>query len=327
MNNKVFGTINAATWATGNEIGHQFSVLNSISNGKERGVVDVCNLCKTGEERLSPDSVITVQDGCRCKAQEAPEITTNGTIMDIADIGKDEPNTGVEQQMEVIEEIKAEQQPEENGDYAEQSAEVKALTPEPNKYISENDTPVQQLDTNNDETVNNDEPISDETSNDENTSDETSNESGEVDIIIKDDGALEKFCTGQMNTIEYAINITIIILFIAISVMAILMIFKLACCKCCACGVSCGKLCPRCGKCSHCCECHTTQKQYTPTSAISFTPSTNQISTPQSSPVSQPEQKFKPDVSPFDEPVSQPEPPTAMSGGSSSGLTLTGSIF
>ena len=79
---------------------------------------------------------------------------------------------------------------------------------------------------------------------------------GGVRIIGKDGEAFEKFCTGELTSIEYAINITIIILFIAMSVMAMLILFKLAYKYCKVCGSRCSNACPNCGLCRNCCTCY-----------------------------------------------------------------------
>lgn len=226
MNSKVFGTINAASWAVGDEIGRQFDVLNGIARGKEGGVVDVCNLCKNeGDVKMSPDSIITVDRGCRCQAKDAPNITSGAGIVDVADLGND--GSTMQARDELRYDMATEEQQNVGGDYVEQDPTTAAIVENNNKptiYMSENDTiapsdvqpvelaPVEQVEP---EQV----PV-------EEVSTEQPAES--VDIVGVDDGAVEKFCSGHMSPIEYSINITIIILFIAISLTAILMIFKLA---------------------------------------------------------------------------------------------------
>ena len=214
MNNKVFGTINAATWATGDEIGRQFDVLNNISRGKESSVIDVCDLCKSGSVELSPDSIINVEEGCRCKAKEAPNLTTGGGIVDVADMA--------------------------NGGLGSQQLREDIINEEINKnnnYIIDsapsNDAPSNDVQTNEQET--NDSATNDAPTNDSQTNEQATNDTptkSEIQVVGVDDGAVEKFCSGHMSSIEYSINIAIIILFISISVMAIMTIFKLSI-KCC----------------------------------------------------------------------------------------------
>ena len=218
MNNKVFGTINSATWATGDEIGRQFDVLNSISKGSS--VIDVCDLCKNGNIQMSPDSIINVEEGCRCKAKEAPNLTTGGGVVDVADMA----NNGLRSQ-QLHEEIVNEEINDVNSNY------VSEQPPEP---TNEQPTNEQQI---------NEQPAE-----------------NEIQVVGVDDGAVEKFCSGHMSPIEYSINIVIIILFISISVMAIIIIFKLAMkccsCNCCIkCGKGCKETCSKCKKCMNCCKC------------------------------------------------------------------------
>ena len=268
MNNKVFGTISTATWATGDEIGRQFDVLNSISRGKESSVIDVCDLCKNGSVQMSPDSIINIEEGCRCKAKEAPNLTTGGGVIDIADMAND--GLGSQQ---LREDIVNEEMNENNNYVSEQKIDEQKIDEKVEQPIidEKNDEKVEQpiIDEKIDEKVEQpiidekvEQPIIDEQKNDEKVEqpiiDEQKND--EIQVVGVDKGAVEKFCTGHMSPIEYSINIVIIILFISISVMAIMLIFKLSmkCCSCdCCnvCGKCCKEMCSKCKKCMNCCEC------------------------------------------------------------------------
>ena len=261
MNSKVFGSINPNTWAVNGEIGHQFDVLNAISNPKSYSTIDVCQLCKNpGDVKLSPDSVISVDEGCRCNKSEAPANTSGGAVVDVSNLATEESAPTVE---EVIAATAVEPQvveTPEGGDYVESSPTVEATATGETKYIAENNTvaPSDATDEINAQAVEEQTQKAIEEQNAQLAEAEQAEEaaqSEQVEIVGVDDGAIEKFCTGRMSPIEYSINITIIILFIAISVMAIMMIFKLAYSKCLGCGGSCGKVCPRCGCCERCCEC------------------------------------------------------------------------
>ena len=264
MNNKVFGTINTATWATGDEIGRQFDVLNSISRGKESSVIDVCDLCKNGSVQMSPDSIINIEEGCRCKAKEAPNLTTGGGVIDIADM----TNDGLGSQ-QLREDIVNEEINKNNNYVSEQKIDEKIEQPiiDEQKIDEKVEQPI--IDEKVDEKI--EQPIIDEQKIDEKVEQPIIDEKveqpiidekvdNEIQVVGVDKGAVEKFCTGHMSPIEYSINIVIIILFISISVMAIMLIFKLSmkCCSCdCCnvCGKCCKEMCSKCKKCMNCCEC------------------------------------------------------------------------
>lgn len=269
MNSKVFGTINANTWAKGDELGNQFNVLNTISNPSS--YVDICNVCKRpGDIQMSPDSLIYVNEG-----GEESKSTTGSGVVDITEVAKDKSA--------LVNDTK--QQEETDNDYVESSPIVGAVAGGATnaKYISENNTvaPSDLTDSISDSTVAEQQAEQDneqvetpteteqsqpetEQSEPETPATETNEpeqqESEPVAVIGKDEGAVEKFCTGQMSALEYSINITIIILFIAISIMAIMLIFKMAYCKCLGCGSKCSHICPKCGKCDDCCVCHQTNQ-------------------------------------------------------------------
>ena len=230
MNSKVFGTINANSW---NPAGHQFDELSGITSNKVMTSVDVCNICKTGESLLSEGSSVTVQDGCRCSKAEAPKVENTGGVIDVSSLATD---GSINDEQEDEQETKS--------DYVEneeKEPEV-ATTATGQTYIGDNDTVLHKEE---------EPPIIEQPAQETET---PITETSEVEIIGKDDGALEKFCAGEMTTIEYAVNITIIVLFIAISVIAILILFKLAYRSCKNCGSKC-KLCKKCGKCKYCCNC------------------------------------------------------------------------
>ena len=322
MNSKVFGTINANTWAKGDEIGNQFNVLNSISNPISRSsVVDVCQLCKNPTDvQMSPDSEIYISEGSRCSQSQAPASTTSGSIIDVAEIATEQVN-----EPEQINE----------GDYVSYSPVLDAVANGATdaKYISENNTIAPSDLTDNITEATSDQPVINESSIEQSnneqqtTADEHIDEQQSPSIIGKDDGAIEKFYTGQMTPLEYSINITIIILFIAISVMAIMMIFKMAYCKCLRCGNKCSHVCTKCGKCEHCCQCYDLinhQKQhpvYNPPPAAPAAP----VNPSSSAPVLEGgyfSRKSKPTYSSYEPEQNEPIIETANKS-----VSLTGSIF
>ena len=296
MNSKVFGTVNANTWARGDEMGNQFNVLNGISNPNSRSsVVDVCQLCKNpGETQLSPDSDVYIDEGCRCSVSQAPDSTTGGAVIDVAEVAT-KPESTQEQELE------------QESDYVESSPVVDAVASGSvgNKYISENNT-VAPSDLTQSVAQQQEQPVVQQ-------SDEP------IEIIGKDEGAIEKFYSGQMTPLEYSINITIIILFIAISLMAIMMIFKLAYCKCLSCGSKCSHVCPRCGRCEQCCRCHEVPVNQSQPLIQKIEPVVNQ---------SQPQQQVEP-ITLTGGYFSRNPTPTVMSNNQSSlkPVSLSGSIF
>ena len=86
------------------------------------------------QKRNSRSSVISVEDGCRCSAQNAPEIVSGGGVVDVADVASEESAAATLEQDKQMEE--------KQNDYVERSPEVAAVTNEQTKYVSENDTVV-----------------------------------------------------------------------------------------------------------------------------------------------------------------------------------------
>ena len=229
MNSKIFGTINAASW---DPHVNQFAELGTVNSYNVMNSVDVCDICKTGESVLSEGSSISIQDGCRCGKSEAPKVENTGGAVDISLVATEQ-----KPEEEVVDPIN-------ESDYIEPSTTEPAKTATGQTYISDSDTVISAPNT--ESTITDAEPAPIEGS---------SGDEG-IRIIGKDKEAFEKFCAGELSSIEYAINITIIILFIAMSVMAMLILFKLAYKSCKHCGSKCSNVCPKCGLCRNCCNCY-----------------------------------------------------------------------
>lgn len=75
---------------------------------------------------------------------------------------------------------------------------------------------------------------------------------------------IEHFCTEHWETVSSGIIIVIVILFLALSVIAIMIIFG-GCfgepSNCAACGKYCSDICPMCNCCSRCCKCDKNESQ------------------------------------------------------------------
>ena len=282
MNSKIYGDYSQLhTWASSDELGRQISVLGTIPGYKdETKVIDVCNLCKTDDAKMSPDSVIDVDyswcDGCRqggsnlsiigggeqeLEKEVRDELEQSASVAESVASAVDdhinkvidaEEQDKVQKAVDEVELSKHEEiiEPELEGDYVEES---NVQPNNDNTYVSENDTVIEQEETQLPVEVN--EPSETGCTECEKKLHESVDED-KVEVIGVDKEAFNRFCSGQMNSIEYALNITIIIIAIAISVIAINTLFKIAvmnveqCYKCHAKG---GKLCPKCGGCERCC--------------------------------------------------------------------------
>lgn len=298
MNSRVFDGVNTHTFLDNADIGHRFQVLNTMTSANGGKLIDVCNLCKNETDvQMSPDSIISTSDfhdGCRHDDDIASDVNITANYDQPTDITQ--------------------------GDYINNSQPTSDNS-SGQTYVSENDTVISS-----DQSTTPSAPDTSIQQYNQQPQDDTecTDCAQKLDIIGKDDGAIEKFCTGRMNKVEYAVNITIIIIFVAISIMAIQLLFKIAaihsiyCCRNCKC--ECSKICPKCNKCSTCCNCNKEDSTTDSAKQLGASLYENYYRAPINIPTNE-YGTITPQV------ISGDSRNVGMSGGNNNNVQLTGSIF
>ena len=206
-------------------------------------VVDVCDLCKTDERQLSPDSVISyseVCDGCRTepdakgadvdivdKTNASGVNGSNGVNASVADVNPESFSLGPRKPPITDSKI--------FNDLRKRNEEQRKREEEARKKL------FPKVPTNPFDKLKHKESYDGQATGTDNASDNGGYEcpcKRKFQTILDKEG-FQKMCDGRMTGIEYALNITIIIIFLALSVMAFQLIFNIAArnakCKACRC--------------------------------------------------------------------------------------------